>query len=284
VGIESKNVFTFHTVADANGILDYVKQNQVKRVIVCGAGLSGLEAADALSKHGLNITLIEKNNRVLSTLLNEESAAFLHKQIAQAGVTLRCNTQMSQFALQDDQITAVQLTDGAILETDLVIVATGLQANTDLAKKAGIIVNNNGVVVNEFMQTNLPHIYAGGDLIEVKDQLTGITTRSCMWPDAMQQGMLAASAMLGKPRAYAGPSLIISSAFFGLKFAHAGILSPSEGVFQRQGEDYCHRYLLENGILRGFQVLGNRHNLGNLRRILLIKQPVSIHDLQVNPD
>ena len=75
-GIQSKNVFTFHTVADAHGILNYVKQNQVKRVIVCGAGLSGLEAADALSKHGLTITLIEKNSRVLSTLLNEESAAF----------------------------------------------------------------------------------------------------------------------------------------------------------------------------------------------------------------
>ena len=80
----------------------------------------------------------------------------MHKQIAQAGVTLRCDTQMSQFALQEDQIIGVQLSDGAILETDLVIVATGLQANTDLSKKAGIMVNNNGVVVNEFMQTNCP--------------------------------------------------------------------------------------------------------------------------------
>ena len=102
-----------------------------------------------------------------------------------------------------------------------------------------------------------------------------------MWPDAMQQGMLAASAMAGNPRAYAGPSLIISSAFFGLKFAHAGIFEPIAQIYKEQGEDFCHQYLLENGILKGFQVLGNRHNLGHLRRILLIKQPISSQDLQV---
>ena len=94
-----------------------------------------------------------------------------------------------------------------------------------------------GVMVNDFMRTSQPDIYAGGDLIEVTNTLTGNRLRSCMWPDAMQQGMYAALAMAGQPKPYPGPAVIVSSAFFGLKFAQAGVLegdiqmSPKRGLF-----------------------------------------------------
>jgi NAD(P)H-nitrite reductase large subunit len=283
-GIKSAGIFTFHTHADTKNILLFVKERAVKKVTVIGAGLSGLEAADALLKHNLTITIIEKNEQVLPWILSKDSAAFLHKKIQEHGVQLVCNQSVIKFTESEGIVTGVHLDNGSVIPTDLVIVATGLRPNISLCGKAGITLGRYGVVVNEFLQTSTPHIYAGGDLIEVKNLLTGSLMRSCLWPDAMQQGMLAAHAMAGKPRAYHGANIITSSAFFGVKFAQAGILErhdSSLSLHRTQGVDFCHTYALKDGILGGFEVVGTRHNLGDLRRFLLTKQPVSIDQMSV---
>lgn len=284
-GIQSTGIFTFHTHADTNAILSFVRENAVKNVVVIGAGLSGLEAADALLKHNLSITIIEKNEQVLPWILSEPAANFLQQKIKQHGVTLLCNQSVIGFTKTHETVSAVQLQDGNVIPADMVILATGLRPNISLCEQSGIATTQHGVTVNEFLQTNIPHIYAGGDLIAVKNVLTGTMMRSCLWPDAMQQGMLAAHAMSGKPKQpYAGATIITSSAFFGLKFAQAGIVQahdPSVNFYRTHGEDFCHTFALRGGILVGFEVVGTRHNLGDLRRLMLTQQPVTVD--QMNP-
>lgn len=271
-GIHIKGVFTFHTLADTVAIKAYLEKNQCKNVLIIGAGLSGLEAADALKAHGLTITVVEKNNQVLPHLLISQAADFLHDHMQRIGINLITNATVVSIEHEKEKVARVCLDNGKIVAADIIIVATGLKANTDLCKRAGIVVGPHGVLVDEFMQTSQPGIYAAGDLIEVTDTLTGNRLRSCMWPDAMQQGMYAAQAMAGQPKPYAGPAIIVSSAFFGLKFAQAGVLSDSLKIAKKQG--FFHAISQKEGVLQGFQVLGKQHDLGLLRRLILTQQPL----------
>lgn len=271
-GIESKGVFTFHTLADTLAIQEYIKKNGCKKAVVCGAGLSGLEAADALKAQGLAVTIVEKNSHVLPSLLTQDAAYFLHNHMQDSGIDLKVGQQVARIENEAERVKGVTLTDGSFIPADILIMATGLQPNTQLCAAAGIEIGKNGVLVDEYLQTSQPAIYAAGDLIQVTDTLSGNRLRSCMWPDAMQQGMYAAFAMAGQPKAYQGPAVIVSSAFFGLKFAQAGVLSETLKMSQKSGA--FHAISQKEGILQGFQVLGKQHDLGLLRRLMLTKQPL----------
>lgn len=273
-GIKTKGVFTFHTHADAQSILHYSKEHSVKNVIVIGAGLSGLEAADALLKHHLAVTIIERNSQVLAGMLSHAAAGFLHTKIVQQGARLILNAAVNEVQSTNGCVTGI-LVNGQVMSADLVIIATGLQANTQLCRQAGIAVDAQGVIVNEYLQTNISDMYAGGDLIGSYDTVTGKKVRSCLWPDAMQQGMHAGMAMAGKPKAYAGMAMITSTAFFGIKYAKAGLLEGADGLLLKSGPDFHHTFLIKDEVLRAFQVLGNVHNLGALRRMLLTRQPIT---------
>lgn len=273
-GIKSEGVFTFHSLADALAIKAYIAENGCENAVVIGAGLSGLEAADALWQQGLAVTIIEKNDQLLPALLSSEAAAFLQSYITNLGLSLHLNSSVSSINSKQAKIEGVTLNNDATIPTSLVIVATGLAPNTDLCQKAGIKIGKQGVQVNCHLQTSAPDIYAGGDLIEITDLLTGNKMRSCMWPDAMQQGRYAALAMVGQPKSYPGASVIVSSAFFGLKFAQGGLISGLAGIKKAQGADFYHEIAQNQDILQGFRVLGKKHDLGLLRRQILTKQPL----------
>lgn len=278
-GIENQGIFTFHTNGDANAILAYVKKNAVKKAVVIGAGLSGLEAADALIRQHLGVTVIERSGHVLPSMLCQSSADFLQKKIVACGAKLMLNACVTEIISENNRVAGIQI-DGEIEPADLVIIATGLKPNTQLCEPSGILLDEHGIVVNEFLQTSIPDVYAGGDLIGVYDQLSEQKLRSCLWPDAMQQGMHAGMAMAGKPKAYAGMYMIVSTAFFGIKYARAGTLQNSSGErIVKTSNDYHHTFMIQDGVLKAFQVLGNQHNLGTLRRLLLTRQPMSVDQL-----
>lgn len=272
-GIQSEGVFTFHTLADTLKIQDYIQKNGCKKAVVCGGGLSGLEVADSLKAQGLSISLVEKNSQVLPSLLTPHAADFLHDHMRTFGIDLHLGQQITQIESKEGKVAGVLLSDGSFIAADLVIITTGLRANSALCDQAGIAYGPQGVLVDSQMQTSQAGIYAAGDLIQITDSLTGNRLRSCMWPDAMQQGMYAAMAMAGQPKPYPGPAVIVSSAFFGLKFAQAGLLYEGE-VKMAQKQGYFHYIAQKQGILHGFQVLGRQHDLGLLRRLILTKRPL----------
>ena len=273
LGITAQGVFAFHTNKDANDILEYIKKKSVKKAVVVGAGLSGLEAADALMKYGLSVTIVERNHQVLPSMLSAEAAQFLHSKIIECGGTLVLNASVQEIRVTNQKVSGA-LVNGTTIDTGIVIIATGLRPNLALCHQAGLESDEHGVVVNEYLQTNIPDIYAGGDLIGAYDQLTNKKVRSCLWPDAMQQGMHAGMAMMGKPKVYGGISMITSTAFFGIKYAQAGLLD-EENKLIKNTHDFHHTFAFRDGILKGFQVLGSVHNLGLLRRMLLTQQPIS---------
>ena len=279
-GIDAAGVFTFHTLADTNRILSYLAENDFSHVTIIGAGLSGLEAADALRSQNLGVTVIEQSAQVLPHQIDLEAATFIEERMQAHGILFLPNQRVSEIFNEQGKVTGVRLTDGAPILTHAVICATGLVPNSEIARTAGLRLIKDSVWVDKYMRTSDEHIYAAGDIVVVKDQVTHELVRSCTWPDAMHQGLIAAHAMANKPKPYPGVMIIASSAFFGVKFAACG--SPSffhkgEGYTTisctGSAEEYC-KMVVKDGIPRGFIMIGaTLPQLGILRRAVVLEQP-----------
>lgn len=267
---DTSTIYTFHTLKDTNNLLAAVRTQKIKSAIIIGAGLSGIECADALHKNGVQVTIIEQKEFILPSIFDQESALFLQNHMTAQGIKILTNQSIESI---DQNGQSISTKKEGQLEADLIVFTTGLRPNSALAKEAGIAVDvNGGVIVDDHLQTSVKGIYAGGDLIAITNTLTGQTNLSCTWPDAMMQGMCAAQAAFGgNGQPYKGAPIIVNSAFFGLNFAQAGLKQPGLGQVKRlkKGSAFYQSYILENDILKGFLVLGNTHDYAQLRRLIL---------------
>lgn len=277
--VRAENVVTFATYADAQKLRTTVAQSTARNAVVIGAGLSGLEVADALAMQGVNVTVIEQGAYPLARHVNAAGAQVIAQAMQHAGIILYAATAVKEIIYEHERAVAVMLADGQTIDTEFVVVAAGMRQNSELAADAGIQCDEHGIVVNEYMQTSVPNIYAAGDVIGVYDKLCGKRMASCTWPDAMQQGMHAAYAMHGAPKVYVGADIMVSSAFFGLKFTSCGFIDTvpaSYTVLERNQPGMYHRYLMQDGVLKGFILVGATHQLPKLKRALLLQEPIEL--------
>ena len=268
-----KGIFTFHTSRDVQDILAYIDQKHVKRALIVGAGLSGLECGDSLRALGLAVSIIEMKGQVLSTQLDVESAHIIAMHAQRAGIDFYFNEQVISLKSEKGLACGVKLASGKELQGELIIFATGLRPNSQIALEAGIAIENGGIMTNEYMQTSHPDIYAAGDVALVKNQINGEIMLSFLWPDAMLQGMIAGQSMAGSLKYYGGAIPIMSSAFFGIKMASYGMLLVcplSECSIEKNGEDFS-KIFIENDAVSAFSLIGSLALLGKLRRVLLTK-------------
>lgn len=274
---ETQGVFTFHHLRDIQAIMAYVKNKSVKKAVVIGSGLSGLECADALLPYNVGVSIVEMQEYVLSSIINNEGAQFIQSQMALQGVNFYSKQKVDAIVSHQGAVTGVKIASGAMLETDMVIVAAGLKPNLELAKEAGIEVGEYGIATNAYMKTSIADIYAAGDIALVKDQLTGNIVPSRMWPDAMLQGLVAASSMAGHPRVYPGIASVISSSFFDIKFAACGPVLNPKGYQKvvNQGSDFYHLLLIIDDRLKGFLLVGNTGKCGILRQAVMTQMPIA---------
>lgn len=278
--VGKKGIFTFNTLGDVVAILAYMKAHFVKNVVIIGAGLSGLECADSLLGHGLSVTLVEKQSHVLKAVLHEKAASFLEQKICSAGVTLLLNSSVSKIVYDDyGTVTEIITSSGLSMKTELVVVALGVRPNSLFLEQSGIVLaENKALFVNDYLQSSDSFIYGAGDIVMVKDKITGRAVKSSLWPDALQQGICAASNMAGMPKLYEGVISSMNSAFFGIKFHSSGDIFNSNNDLYECNEvitDDCYSYLLtKEGIVRGFIFLGNGSQEVVLWRRSLINQKV----------
>lgn len=276
-GSDAAGVFSFYDLRDSTNIFDYTKNNSIKHATVIGAGLSGLECADALRGQNIAVSLIEMSPQVLAAQINKTGSDFLIKHMSKNyNVPVHLNNTVIRIVERGDVgnkvACGVVLADGTELETDMVIFAVGGQLSTPLAREAGIACEQGGILVNEFMQTNIPNIFAGGDVCMVKDQISGQLVQSCLWTDAIMQGMTAAHGMLGTPKAYPGVLIVTASPIFGTKFVTCGPVTLPNAVLDKQevtGDGFYHCYFTQNKKLKGFVMVGKIDNVGLLRKKLV---------------
>ncbi|WP_368250495.1 FAD-dependent oxidoreductase [Enterococcus sp. 2201sp1_2201st1_B8_2201SCRN_220225] len=194
---EAKNVFSLRNVPDVDRIMEYVKSQQPKKATVIGAGFIGLEMAENLRKSGLDVTIVEKAPHVLPPL-DEEMAAYVKNELEKNQVNVITSQSAVAFKEQGQKII---LEDGTRLDSDLTILSVGVQPENTLAQAAGIELGlRGGILVDENYQTSVENIYAVGDAIVVKQQITGEDALISLASPANRQGRQVADVIAGLPR------------------------------------------------------------------------------------
>ena len=246
--------------------------------VIIGGGWIGLECASTLKKLGCNPIVIEASERLCMRAVTPEISKWMQGYHETNGVDVRLNTCVEKLR-GGGSVSRVSLSDGSELDCSLVIVGIGVLPNVELAKEAGLLVDN-GIVVNDRCQTSDPDIFSAGDVTNHPNSLLGRRIRLESWDNAMKQGIHAGMAMLGKGEPYSEVPWFWSNQFD----ANIQIIGVPEEWDQsvvrgnKEANEFVEFYLKNNFIVGALAVNNNR-DLRIGRRLMQIGKDVRSKDL-----
>lgn len=198
-GIDSNNLFVLRNVQDARNIKNYIDQIKPKHAVIAGTGFIGFEMLENLMADGINATIIEKQNKI-SPNLDKDMATFLETALTKKQINIIKNTSITE--IYEDKVV---LEDGKIINSDIVIMATGVRPNVSLAKEAGVELGVTGAIkVNNKMETNIADVYACGDCIETFSIITNKPVYRPLGSTANKTGRIAGDIVTGGTLEYKG--------------------------------------------------------------------------------
>jgi len=227
-GLDKENVFSFLKLDDIKAIIEALAA--AKKAVIVGAGLIGLKAAEGLVQSGVDVTVVELANRVLSAILDEDAANIVQNHLENQGIKFELNTSVESI-LGNEKVSAVKLKSGKTIDAELVIVAVGVKPNTGVVSGSSIQINR-GIIINEHCQTNIDNIYAAGDVAEGYDLIYNTQRVLPILPNAYKQGEVAGLNMAGKETEFKGGFAMNSIGFFRLPMITAGIIKPEEDGYE----------------------------------------------------
>ncbi len=263
-GAHCRGVFTLRTLDDARAIRQFAQS--VRRAVVIGGGLLGLETARALRALGLEVTVLEFAPYLMPRQLDREGAAVLEMLIRNMGIQ-PVTGAVTEAILGDACVRAVRLKDGREFPADMVICSTGIRSEVTLARQAGLAVNR-GIVVDEHLQTSAPDIYAAGDAAEAGGIVYGIV------PAAIEQARVAAANMVAPGSAtYSGTLPATTLKVVGAELTSLGqcTLESDDLVQLRRADPQNGRYrklALRDGRIVGAILLNERENTSPIRQLM----------------
>ncbi|HCF48855.1 MAG TPA: CoA-disulfide reductase [Syntrophomonas sp.] len=239
-GINRSNVYTVRNIPDSEKIKAHVEVSDVRNVVVIGAGFIGMEMAEMMQLRDLNVAVVEASSQILG-VLDPEMSRLVEKYVASKGV--KFITGDIPVELQGDPaVTKVVLESGAEIPADLVIMGIGVRPETWLAEQAGLeLGETGGILVDEYLQTSDPFIFAAGDAIQVKDYVTGHDTLVPMAGPANRQGWVVANNIAGRKITYPGSQ---GTGIIKLMDMVVAVTGRNEKTLQQWGVDYlvCHAH------------------------------------------
>lgn len=199
-GVDLPGVYNCWTLEDARNIIKLMEPG--KSVVLVGAGFIGCIILEALAASGVKLTVVETENRMVPRMMNDAAGGMIKDWCISKGVDVLTSTRVS--AIEEDGPLTVRFDNDEEVRADMVITATGVTPNTDFLSGSRIEVDT-GIVVDEYLQTIVPGVYAAGDCAQGKDFSTGGYSVQAIQPTAVEHGMLAARNMvLGHSRGHRG--------------------------------------------------------------------------------
>ena len=269
--LNKKGVFTFKTLYDTDNMHNWLKTQKVENIIVLGGGSIGLDAAEGLKKHNVNITVIEAIDRVLPRMLDKEMGIIVNNILPKNNVQVRLENTITKI-LGTDKVEGAKLTDDTVLDADMLIITTGVRPNLDVVKESGIKTNS-GIIVNEYLETNMPGIYAAGDIVESIDIVSGKRESILLWSSALIQGAIAGYNIVGKKTKYTGSSNQTLIKVFETPIISDGIFEGEEIQFFRD-KIYKKIYFKDSTIV-GYILINTMQNAGLYHSLMISKQDIS---------
>ncbi|MDH5440367.1 MAG: FAD-dependent oxidoreductase [Candidatus Bathyarchaeota archaeon] len=261
-GADKDGVFTFTKFSDAERIVK--KIGAAEKVVVIGGGLIGVSAAEALTKCGLEVTIVELKDRILNLILDEAASEIVENVIREAGVIIVTGQTVKRILGRpenDSVVGGVVLTNGEEVPCDLVIIAIGVIPHTELVVGTEVKVNR-GIIVDRFMRTSVPYVYACGDVAEAYDFVLDESRPLPLWSVAHLGGRVAGYNMAGKKTGYPGGTSMSALKYFDMPVISAGISNSKEGD--------------------GYEVLVNHDPERNLYKKVVLKDSVVVGMVFVN--
>ncbi len=289
-----RNVHAFMTLGDAKGAWDdavkvtekALAEGRESRLIVIGAGLIGLKAAEALSHHVDETLVLELAPRILPAVLDDEGAGILQGLLADHAITCLPGVSVDKVLGDGDAATGAILTNGDPVDCDMIVTAVGVRPNSALAVQAGA-EQGRGLICGTDLQTSLPDVFAAGDVVQVTDLLDGACRPLALWPNAIRQGRVAGLHMAGVPDAepFEGGFAVNAVDFFDASLLTAGIINPAaesgcDVDVRVEGSRYA-KFVTREGRLVGYILLNRPQNAGIYTS--LIEQRVCLADLEEDP-
>ena len=270
-GLDSPGVHSCWTLEDGRNIA----QNATKGsdVILMGAGFIGCIILEALAERGVNLTVIEMEDRMVPRMMNQTAGNLIKQWCLDKGVNVLTSTRVEAIE-QDGARLSVKLDSGEQLGADVVISATGVRANTGFLEGSGIETDF-GVLVNDRLQSSHPDVYAAGDVCQGRDFSTGEFSVQAIQPTAADHGRIAAMNMCGRDTRHQGSVNMNILDTMGLISTSYGLWMGVEGgesVELVDAEKY--RYIslqFQDDVLVGAQALGLTNHVGVLRGLIQTK-------------
>jgi NADPH-dependent 2,4-dienoyl-CoA reductase/sulfur reductase-like enzyme/rhodanese-related sulfurtransferase len=222
-GNQLEGIFKLWTLDDAIKLRSAIDRGRVKRAVIVGGGLVGLEAAEAMATRGIETAVVDLLGWPLPAMLDEEFGAKLKGLMASKGVMFYGGEKVTEIVGNGCEVVALR-TDKREMAVEAVLLAVGVKPNAHLATETGLEVGQKGgILVDEHMRTSDPYIYAGGDVVETRHIITNELTYQPMGSSANRQGRVIADNIAGIPSVFKGVVGTAIMRFFDFTVARTGL-------------------------------------------------------------
>lgn len=251
-GLDRIKYHTFMSYDSAKAIRSELKEGM--KVLIIGAGLIGLKAAEALYAHNVDITIVDMADRVLPTVLDERGAAMMKKHLENKGIKVILGTSADEFSEN-----SAKLKNGDTVDFDMLIIAVGVRPNTELVSDAGGKVDR-GIITDDTQKTTLDDIYAAGDCTVSHDISSNSDKILALLPNAYLQGEAAGRNMAGQAAKYENAIPMNAGGVLGLHIISAGSYDGEE--FVRETENTYKKLVIRDNKLVGYILMGDVKRAG----------------------
>jgi len=269
-GADGAGVHSFWTLEQAQGVIRHIHQGC--HVVMVGAGFIAFTILNAILALGAKLTVVEIAPQILPRMIDREGASVVATWLRDRGVSIQTGARLTSIEDAGGQ-KRVRFQNAADLLADVVIMATGIRANLDWLDGAGIEINR-GIVVDDHLRSNVPNVYAAGDIAEGRDLVSGEAAVHAIEPTAMEHGRVAGANMAGQPIAHRGSLLMNIVEVQDLEIASFGLWDDAQAeVFSAvRPERPAYRKLLWRGNrITGAMLLGRSQDVWTTNDVGMLK-------------
>ncbi|MEH7375785.1 nitrite reductase large subunit NirB [Neobacillus drentensis] len=269
-GVDKEGVITFRTMEDCQKMIETAKQH--KKAVVIGGGVLGLEAAKGLLNLGMEVTVVHNARYLMERQLDEVAAKLLQTELERQGFHFLFEKETKEI-WGSKRVEKVSFKDSTEVEADLVVMAVGVRPNIQLAKESGIETNR-AILVNDYMETNIPNIYAVGECVEHRGIVYGLVK------PLYDQGKILSKRLCGlESKGYEGTILSTQLKISGVDVFSAGQFTCDEGLKSIEIHDELagvyKKLVFEDSKIVGAVLFGDTRDRTRLLDMIMKKQDVS---------